>query len=1000
MNNIVELFFFSPVNVTVVEFLSNYFISILGFAFPIFILIAAILIFYGWATEGFQKESIKTLSLSLLTSVSFIAILLYTPGRKTIEFKNSNKTIKSFLVIDTINDMFNVGSRFADGFVYNMLFGKDYTGSNDPLLEFKPNGGMFQLIHNNNQPTNEDVLDGFFVNGMQQLILNKINKTNQIKNDFTKKYNKIFNDRKQKFNEGIKKIKDLTNNYINQTYYPLQYIALENIDRKIIQPNFMKSNTIDNLSNFSFNFEKYYYDLNNYEDFINKMKPDFIDYSVTVENVGINSDIKVKYLNTINNNGNQIFKKEILDYPVTSISAIGGTTLVNNSIAKIDKKTMKKMLKDVFIDKNTGQRDKEDFLKIEEGIKKDYNVEVKNSYLKEIDPSLFEKLKLEGNNIDFELQQTFQLYPELNKNEYTIDELKKIILTVHNLIRLKIEKRWSILYHDLMVSEKTNKDNVLSVLQLDEYLIHLKNTFPEKKSIEVNVQKFSEDVISQYVNIDTEMNAKVSKFLQNSLNSLYFLNNGLDLPKNADIKGIKLKYLEGDYLLKNKLSNNSGLLSTIIPDEAKKPSKTEDFHWYDLGKYAIGLKSLFMQNNSAYAFASGFKGENDSLNFYNKCLPFFYESKRNVNILKEAPEDIKKLCFPSNSNSVEKSFNSIANVYAVVKSMVYVIKYQLGFKNNKKDGLFTKIGKKIVNGAIKVGKKVPILGTIIEFGQAFILVLGTVGTYMLNFAIIYVVLMMIWYMIPLVFFMSSFLSWLFKASFAMITFGFSILLFIFTHKKDQLQNATLHVIMYMLMPIYISLMFLLIINTSFVLYETINTVLPNYSESATVSQNGIDNISYDYLNGEKDVTTLKVNEAVSEKIAAITYVQSKAKNGNLSFKTIGAYLNYLMHKGYKASIQTIHDIKSIDIPKTWNKVINFNPITFVSNNLLGFTLTIIDYFTGFIKLIIIIFLEIELYTNLWRVDKYLNEIIGTNIKDVEMVNAKAITRNFSKGMIR
>jgi len=945
MENIIETMFFSPTNVTVIEFLANYFINILGFAFPIFILVALVLLGYQWATSGFHTHEFRKMAISMLMGITLISIILYTPGRKTIEYRDKGVSPKSYLIVDTINDIFNVGSRLADGFVYHMLFGSTYTGSNEKILQFKPDGGMFQLIKNGNQPTSNDVVDGFFVNALNQMLIKKINKNNIFKKDFEKSIQNNLDNGQKKYKNSINLLKTFTHSYLYSGYYPLKIIFNQPISYNKIT-NYYNNISKSNDNNLVVNAEKYYLDLNNYKEFL-KFKPDDkFEYNVrSIENNSIKK-IVISF-NNVNKTSfaNYQFVKKDLSYDIDEIKNSNGD-LLNDNISLLSKKTLQKVLNDVFI-KN--QHIQKDYLNIEKGLLNVYGINIKNhAYYKEANyKSIMNNLSLSSKNVNNEFNQVLQLYPELNKNYYNVNDIKKIIDNIKNLIIMKIDRRWHLINSEFFVNGVIEQ-NQINKMPLNEYMLNLSKYFVLNKSTNVNLSNIHQKIMSDYVNLN--LSNFVNGFLQNSINSLYFTNNGLD-PQLNSRKGIKLGYLDNTFLFNTTLQKKD-MLFNVFDHLLKKQDipKDKTFHWYDLPNYAVGLKNLFVQQSSVYAFAAGFKSNSDSQFFISKCLPVFYEQNRDPTF--QISEDLIDECMPKNKFNITSNAGSLANTIAMVQSISTLIKDSL--KSNSEKGVGSKVLNKFANKFALV-KTVKLLFEAVKIG----------AIYYFWFNLIFFIILFFYYVISIVFFSIAVLSWLFKASFALMTFGFSVVLFIFNHKRKQLEAATLNVIMYSLMPIYISLMFLLIIYTSFVMSETIDTVMPNISGDYTKQ--------YRMVKYDKEVKTALTNHKV---LLYEDYLKGK-KNNTIQDKDKKTY-NWENVKEW-----TIH---------YWDDIFS------KGKNIQTLFVVMIDQLTMLLKIIILLILDVVLYLNLWRVDRYLNEIIGTNISDVKF-NVEKIIGNFSRGKL-
>lgn len=233
----------------------------------------------------------------------------------------------------------------------------------------------------------------------------------------------------------------------------------------------------------------------------------------------------------------------------------------------------------------------------------------------------------------------------------------------------------------------------------------------------------------------------------------------------------------------------------------------------------------------------------------------------------------------------------------------------------------------------------------------FVVILGSalIGASIgfLIFAVFYTGLMLLYMMIPVLFFYMTLMSWIFRSSIAMVFFGFSIVLFLFDHKKEQLQKATITFLMYSLFPIFISFVFILTINMNFIISATVDEIFPSIEDKSLVTTD----LRKQELEYKNDI--VKDNKK-----------RETLKNaGNIERYFYKAYYKIIeIAKGAKDAVLTSIDKASITYSQGFKHTMLF---------------VALDFIMGQIKFIVLVTLEIMIYMNLFKIDRFVNEMIST-----------------------
>lgn len=164
-----QLFFsFDPNIMTLPEYMANYLVAISAYFFTLLILFQTILVSYQYLTSGFNMQQMRPVFFNFVISLSIATILVFLPGVKKVQVTEdgTTKIVKSRLIVDLTASLFAAGSRIADMFSYEVLFG-NITGDKKNL--FTKEGLMYA-------PGKDQKLNGFISKLVEQNIMNIQNK--------------------------------------------------------------------------------------------------------------------------------------------------------------------------------------------------------------------------------------------------------------------------------------------------------------------------------------------------------------------------------------------------------------------------------------------------------------------------------------------------------------------------------------------------------------------------------------------------------------------------------------------------------------------------------------------------------------------------------------------------------------------------------------------------------------------------------------------------------
>lgn len=142
-------YFFSlnPTIITLPEYIATYLITIGAYFFTIIIIFEIIMVSYKYISAGFNFQQMRPVILNFISTIIIVMSILFAPGVKSMTF--NGEQVRTKILVDMVSAFFASGSRIADFFVYELMFGSGYTIKN----------GLFDLITEG--PTKDSELKGF-----------------------------------------------------------------------------------------------------------------------------------------------------------------------------------------------------------------------------------------------------------------------------------------------------------------------------------------------------------------------------------------------------------------------------------------------------------------------------------------------------------------------------------------------------------------------------------------------------------------------------------------------------------------------------------------------------------------------------------------------------------------------------------------------------------------------------------------------------------------------
>jgi len=721
-------YFFSLKNniITLPEYIATYLLTISGYFFSLLIIFQIVVISYKYLTTGFDINQLRQMVMNFALSSAIVIALIFTPGVKKVSYNESDGqvTVKTKLVVDMVSSLFASGSRIADLFSYELLFGCITCGSQNVFT------GIAQ-----NAPKKDTVLNGFlFKSALGNMALAKSKLKVQLlkqNKEFTKLLENLKNitslENLKKYEVLINKINSSVNNLKNSSLKETTFNKT-NYNKKIIVSNYLTLNINGNITDCLIN------------------------------------NGKITDTNIIEKNRNGCYKKELKVFQNYYINNIQKNILtlkdnINNDLLKISKN-------DYYIN---NQNQLLIFL---------------NNFNEKI--NMYFKTRTITQPIDKIIFPLKNLYNNVKRNLSSITN----ILLINNINDNIIKGINSINYYS---KNDLYKNDLYSEIQINvsEIFLDLINGKKAKEEIKssivknfINLRNIRKEAGTEYRNNIIALQKKIEAIAKKNnsnftLNDLYQKSNLLDAFK-------VLPFIK----------------DSTIDEMVKKINLDDDyeFHWYDLGKYFMGIKELVSKNNIL----------NELFNKITYNSDLTVKDQENLLHCLQLSTDLAKkdpICTNPSFN-FNKNIKNLENfsLKAIIPGAAFVGGLSL-LKESKK-----------VKGKISLSKK-GLLATAGKTGSFLMSILG----FMLTLLMITLLLNNLG---PLLFWYIGVINWFFKSSILLISFCFSIVFLILDNRRQQVINNVFLIIGQAMVPVFMVGMFFLIVNMSIVLDVTIFQAIP------------------------------------------------------------------------------------------------------------------------------------------------------------------------------
>jgi len=521
-----ENYFFTLNNniITIPEYIATYMIAIGGYFFTIIIIFELIMTSYKYISAGFNFQQIRPVILNMISTIFIVIALVYTPGLKTTT-STDNGEIRTKLIVDIVSAFLASGSRIADVFSYELLFGNGYP---IPAQIFQPTFAG---------PTSGTALNGFILNTFSSSVYST---------------NATMKENFQNFNNNV-------NNFIEN-------------QKTLTDPTL--------LSEYK----------DNYDSIDKAIK---IFENATYSNTNINSDNTENYSNNFRMNDGDVE----ITVPFTTAATPDEVVKVNASLNEKVQEAVSSEIQDTLIDpvnKFYDMLDKD----IDTGFNNDYvlkNKTIEIARLKNILKQQKDKFNtiplissvINGGDSPENFKTLFQdSFTGTTGNDNGMNKNEKNISKA-------IQKNQTDTLKLLQTAIKTIQDDNGMKQKIDEFMTinfskRITDTYIDNKK---EIAKLNEEVkfLSTY---RTEVENKIGE-----------VNAAMEQAKNSNKTSTSQIKTLNDLYKKSNFLNNLEIFTFMFDDfevqsivETMNLASDYEFHWFDLGKYFLGIKSIMSDN--------------------------------------------------------------------------------------------------------------------------------------------------------------------------------------------------------------------------------------------------------------------------------------------------------------------------------------------------------------------------------------------------------------------
>lgn len=730
-----ENYFFTLNNniITIPEYIATYMIAVGGYFFTIIIMFELIMTAYKYVAAGFNFQQIRPVILNMISTIGIVIALLYTPGLKTAN--SSDGEIKTKLLVDIVSAFLASGSRIADVFSYELLFGNGYFGKHVGLKIFEPTL---------EGPKKDTPLNGFILNTFSSSLYNS---SSTVKQNLTK-----FNENVDKFLENAKILTDPS----LLTAYKENYEGINKSIKDFENAYYTNTNVnSDDTENYSNNF---------------RMKDGEIEITVPFTNNATPEEV-VKITNSLNEKVQTVLSEEIKD------------TLIEPTYQFYE--MLEKDLETAFDNDHT----------------------LKNKTV-ELDrfKSILRQQKDKFNSIP--------LISSVNGGGDSPENFKTLFqdsFTIANGTEgnAKVNQKY------IGAAMAVNQMETLKLLESAIASVK-KNNGLKKVADDFLVANFSKRISDSYINKkdglkklyeDVETLSKYRKDIEGRTSEITAaMESAKTTQSSTTAKTLNELYQKSNFL-------NNLTIFTFIFDDFEVESMVKDmnladdyeFHWYDLGKYYLGIKTLMSEN-----FLKQMAGNNVTVALENDVdMKAFIDCTTS-----QTP------CKNNSTFDVKQTMTNLSNTLSKGATGAFIVGGVAIAGASLTDGGRTKM-KNVTKGFFNIKN---LTGIFLKNDSVFIskILFPLLKTIFLFFLVV----VFLYSVIPLVFWYVALINWFFKSSILLVSFCFTFVFLALDNKKNQIINNIFVLIGQAITPIFLVGFFFLVVNMSNILDSTIYNAIP------------------------------------------------------------------------------------------------------------------------------------------------------------------------------
>lgn len=388
------------------------------------------------------------------------------------------------------------------------------------------------------------------------------------------------------------------------------------------------------------------------------------------------------------------------------------------------------------------------------------------------------------------------------------------------------------------------------------------------------------------------------------------------------------------------------------------------FHWTDLGMFYTGIKSGMGTVASLYNIALKNELKNEQMVNVFKGVQSLTDSQADAIIKRTAENQIMNIAL--GAGTVAGVTTGLTQLGGVMKGITDMSTKQL---------FSSSLGG--ISGLVLGGGKVLVLSA---------------GSFLLTFGAVYIMLSIVYYALPAVFWFMGVINWFIKCSILTALMPISIILFLFNGKRQQFFSNVYLMFGQALVPIVLVTLFFVVANSSLIIDLVAQEMIPIFNTKLMVKV-GMEmfGLSDDF---QKAVAAIGDLELSTQEMATSAMKQNMF-DGMIGGATAG-FAGAALLAALGVASGGIIPLLALGIGATMFGSALGGLMNISAEEYTWQVILLISYVVEGFYFLFCIFMNIFLFKFFWQADNFVNEIIGSNVRN-DMMNPDKALQNFGMG---